>query len=261
MMHLTGFDLFAWAGGFIGHVVLLFVLLVRGRARSFPFFTAYIAEQILSTSVAYFIFYHDPFRVYQTSFWGFEGLEEILQLCVFYEIALHVFRPTGVWAQDVKKTLLSLVAVSVVVDALLTWLAQPETPRVIQRIVLRSNLFAALLMSELLVGMVVLSATVGLPWKTHVSRIAHGVGIYSIVSVAVFITDNFIGIHRGDHTGREIERFRYLVYLVCEVYWIVMLWAEAPAPRELPAAMKMQIYTLNRQVENDLRRIRTWRQH
>jgi hypothetical protein len=50
-----------------------------------------------------------------------------------------------------------------------------------------------------------------------------------------------------------------MTYLGCEVYWIVTLWQEPPAPRELPEAMRTKIYTLQKQVERDLEKIREWR--
>jgi hypothetical protein len=52
-----------------------------------------------------------------------------------------------------------------------------------------------------------------------------------------------------------------LVFLACEAYWIAMLWKKAPEPRELPEAMRAQIYTLQKQVERDLARIRAWRKN
>ena len=260
-MHLSGFDVFAWAAALIGHLILVTVLVVRDRVRTFPFFTAYIVEQISSAILQYFVFYHLSFHTFQYSFWSWGILDEILQLLVLYEIAVHIFCPTGTWASDVRKTLMGLVAASAVVAILLAWLAHPEAPNGIQRFILRSNFFSAMLMSELFVGTVMLSVTVGLPWKTHVARIAQGLGTYSIVRVAIAIAVNFVGLHPHGYFYKDMSHLEYFTYLACEGYWIVTLWAEAPAPRELPEIMRIQIYSLNRWVENDLIRIRAWRRN
>lgn len=254
-MHLSGFDLFAWAASSVGQVVLLVVLFVRRRAWSFPIFTLYFLSQICTTTSAYFIFYRCSLRTFQYFFWSTGLLDQALQLLVLFEVALHVFRPTGVWARDVLKTFIGMTGASVMVALLLTWLAHPIAPRPIQTLVLRSDFFSAALMSELLVVMVALSATVGLPWKTHVARIAQGLGTFSIVSVGIGIAA--IVARRG--TYHHLSYLRDITYLVCEAFWIVMLWAEAPAPRELPEKMKMQIYSLQRHLEDDLIRIRAWR--
>jgi len=97
-----------------------------------------------------------------------------------------------VWARDVRTTFAGMVCASVIVALLLTWLAHPSAPFAIQTFILRSNLFSAALMSELFVGMVVLSSIAGLPWKTHVARIAQGFGAYSIFCVAKGIVVNYI---------------------------------------------------------------------
>jgi hypothetical protein len=260
-MQLSGFDRFAWAASFTGQILILAVLLLRRRARNFPIFTLYILEGIVTTVVGFFVFYHLPFSTYQHVYWSSGLLDEALQLLVVYEIAVHIFCPTGVWARDVRKTFISLAGASVVIALLLTWLAHPVAPKWIQTFILRSDFFSAALMSELFVGMVILSATVGLPWKTHVARIAQGLGTYSLICVGLDIIANLVGLNRGRHTFTQLDHLKSLTWIACELYWVVMLWVEAPAPRELPEAMRNQIYTLQRQVENDLVRIRAWRKH
>jgi len=258
-MHLTGFDRFVWAATFCGHLVLLFVLFVRGRAHSFPAFTAYIAEKIATTIVLYLVLRHFAFATYRSCYWSLYIVDEILQLLVFYELAAKVFCPTGTWGRDVRATFLGLVGASALVSLLLTWLAYPAAPLEIQTFILRSNFFSAALMSQLFVGMVVLSSTAGLPWKNHAARIAQGLGAYSIVCVAKDIIINYVGLSQHARLYNQMSHLRILTYLGCEVFWIVMLWLEAPAPRDLPKSTRMQIYKLHKQVEYDLTRIRTWR--
>lgn len=260
-MHPSGFALFVWATSFLGQILTLLVLLVRGRARAFPIFTAYMVEEIVTAVVTYIVFIHYPLSTYQHVYWSLGIVDELLQLCVVYEIAVHVFCPTGVWARDIRRTFVGLVCGSVAVALLLTWLAHPAAPRPIQTFILRSNFFSAALMSELFVSMVVLSATVGLPWKTHAARIAQGLGTYSIVCLGLDIVANVVGLAQGGHTYTELSHVRSVTWIACEAYWVVMLWVAAPVPRELPEAMRIQIYTLQRQVENDLIRIRAWRRN
>lgn len=47
-------------------------------------------------------------------------------------------------------------------------------------------------MSELFVGMLSLSVTVGLPWKSHTTRIACGLGIYSGICVLIETTKSVV---------------------------------------------------------------------
>ena len=258
-MHLSGFDQFAWVAASIGQVVLLFILWRRGRAQIFPFFTLFLAQEAAASVILYLIHAHYSTWTYAYSYWAEGFVDEILQLLVVYEIARHVFRPTGVWARDVRPTVVGISCVSILVAFLLSLTDHPVTKTRIVAFVMRTDFFSSALMSELFVGMVVLSITVGLPWKTHVARIAQGLGAFCLVSVGIDILEGFVGIRRGSHAYAALSHAVICTYIACEAYWSVMLWAEAPAPRQLPPAMRIQIYTLQRQVENDLRRIRAWR--
>ena len=144
-MHLSGFDLFAWAAIFLGQLLILFVLFVRRRAKSFPLFTTLIAEQTVATAVKYVVFLNFSFRAYQDCYWTLGIVDEVLQLFVWYEIAVHVFCPTDVWARDVHRTFLGMVGGSVIVALLLAWLAHPFAARPIQVFILRSNFFSCTL--------------------------------------------------------------------------------------------------------------------
>ena len=214
-MQLSGFDRFLWAAGFSGHVLVLAVLIIRRRASSFPIFTAFIAASIGKTVILYFVFYHLSFRTYRECYWSLNVADEILQLFVVYEVAAHIFRPMGVWARDVHRTFWGASGVAIAVALLLTWLAQPATRYPIQTFIVRSDFFSAVLMTELFVTMVVLSASAGLPWKTHVARIAQGLGAYSIVCVATATIVNFVGLNNH---GQLYNQFSHLEALTS--YWV-----------------------------------------
>jgi hypothetical protein len=54
-MHLTGLDFLLWAASFVGQSALLFVLWFRRRALAFPFFTTYIASNVVRTMALYLV--------------------------------------------------------------------------------------------------------------------------------------------------------------------------------------------------------------
>jgi len=258
-MNLSVFDRCAWVAGSCGQVLLILVLWIRHRAKSFPVFTVYVVWSVLSSIVLYVALFHESQRVYFYTYWYTVFIDEALQLLVFYELAVHVFCPTGSWASDVRRTFFGLAGASTLLAFLLSWLAHPVARLPIQIFLLRSNFFSAVLLSELFVGSMVLSITAGLPWKTHVARIAQGLGAYSLICAAKDIASTYVGIGQDTHIFSELGRLQVLAYVTCEVYWIVMLWQEAPAPRELPEAVRKKLYTLQKQVEDDLNRIRKWR--
>jgi hypothetical protein len=260
-MNLSGVQGFLWAAAFVAECLLLAVLLLRRRADSFPAFNIQIVFNVASSIVLYSL----ALRLgvgswpYFLTYLPLACVDEAIQLVVFYELAVHVFCPTGVWARDVRRAFLRLIVASCVLALGLSMAASPSTANRYQTFLLHSNLFTSILMSELFVGMMVLSATAGLPWKTHVARIAQGFGAFALISFALDAMKSYLGHVDGSDVYMNLSNGVKFAYLGCAGYWIVTLWQDAPAPRELPDAVLMQIYTLQRRVENDLLHIRNWR--
>jgi hypothetical protein len=259
-MHLAGVDLFFWAASFLGHIVLLFVLWRRHRAKLFPFFTTLILTNILRTITLYVVVRQGTKDSYFYTYWSLAVLDTILQLCIAYEMASHVFRPLGVWTSDVRKTFSWPLGLSVILACGLSWLASPPTRSVTQAFMIKTNFFVAAWMSELFVGMVALSARLKRPWNTHVAAISKGFGVYSLVDVVIETGHTYFGVRESVQSYTAWSHVRIAVYLGCLLYWIVALWRNAPPSLQLPEKMRAQLFTLQRSLEYDLQSLRSRRE-
>jgi hypothetical protein len=259
-MHLTGLDLLLWAASFFGHVALLVVLFLRRRARTFPLFTTFICANILRTISLYLIARFGTKAAYFYTYWYLAIFDVVLQLGVVYELASGIFRPLGVWTKDIRRSFIGLGCLSVAVAAALAWLASPSTRMWMQSVMIRGNLFSAALMSELFVSMIALSVTVGLPWKTHITRIAQGLGVYSIIDVLVEAAHSYFGLGRDTRAYEALSHMRIAVYLACTLYWIIMLWREEPQSRDLPDQMRKDLLSLQERAEYRLQNLRSRRE-
>ncbi len=258
-MHLSHLGSFFWLSGLAGHVMLLFVLLYRGRTRSFPLFTALIAANILKTTMLYLIYPRAQTGysyAYFYTYWGFAVLDVLLQLAVAYEIASHVFRPVGVWASDLRTHLIWLILFSLCVAAALAWLSAPRTHGSREAIVIRGSLFSAALLAELFVGMIGLSVTAGLPWKTHVARIAQGLGTYSLFCIVLEAGDSYFGMANGTTASMILTDTRMTVYLLCLSYWIVTLYRQQPQQERLPVEIGSYLILFRKQTAATLETLR-----
>jgi hypothetical protein len=258
-MHLNGVDFFFWAASFLGHLVLAVVLWTRHRVKEFPFFTALIANNIVRTVVLYLVFRYGTQASYFYTYWSLALLDVAVQLCIIYEIAGAVFRPVGVWARDVRSSVVWLVGGSIALAAGVTSLASPPTRMWLQTVMIKGNFFSAALISELFVCMVALSVTVGLPWKTHVAAVAQGLGVYSVIDILVETAHSYLGVARDTQTYVALSHVRIAVYLVCLTYWIVMLWRDAPQALRIPEEMRTQLFALQGKMECGLRSLRSGR--
>ena len=256
-MHLTGLDFFFWAVSFLGNLGLLFVLWHRRRAKSFPLFTALITLNVVRTIVLYFVLKLGTKENYFYTYWSLALLDTALQLGVVYEIASRVFRPVGVWARDVRDSFIWMVGLSATVALGLSWLASPPARTWRESFVTKGTLFAAALISELFVLMMALSISARLPWKTHVAKIAQGLGAYSLVSLLIETGHSYFGVGREVRAFVFLSHIRIAAYVACVAYWAVMLWRKEQPSREMTQEMRERLFTLQRRVEYDLQDLRS----
>ena len=254
-MPVSSFDLILWAAGFLNLAILLGILLFRKRIQQFPVFTALISFSLIRSCVLFVVLTKYP-NLYFAFYWSLAALDALLGFAILYESASLVFRPTGVWAQDVKATLWALLFVSIAVGLSITLAAAPVTRHPAQTYILRGKFLSATLMTELCVGMMALSVHAGLAWKTHVARICQGLGFYSAVCVVSDAVLNLRGIHGGSVLYKNFSHFRILVYNGCLIFWTASLLRKAPQAREMPEAVHKQLLLLQMRLGADLDRLR-----
>jgi hypothetical protein len=256
-MHLSGIDLLFWLLGFLENLGLLVVLVYRRRAERFPFFTALITLNVIRTIVLYLVLRYSTRDGYFYSYWSLSVLDTILQLCVVYEVASRVFRPLDVWAHDVRSSFVWLLGLSLSVAFLLTWLASPPARTWMQSFTTKGNLFTAALQSELFVAMMALSIHVRLPWRTHVAKIAQGLGAYSLLGVLIETGHSYFGVGRELPTFIVLSHVRMAAYLVCVNYWVISLWRKERPVRTMTPEMREKMFTLQMLLEYDLDDLRS----
>ena len=258
-MHLARIDFLLWAGGLVAHLTLLAVLITRSRARVFPIFTSLISMNVAKTVILYMIVLnHGSKHTYLFAYCSFAVADVFLQIGVVYELALHTFCPVGKWVPEVWDNFLWASGICVTVAIALSCLPRiPMSHPWILSQLTRVNFFSSMLMSELFVGMIVLSITVGLPWKPHTARIAQGLGSYSLVCVFIEAANSYPVRFHGEAQSSALNHLRLTIYLIIVGYWIVSLWLDAPAARELPEKMRAQLMILHQTLEFSLIKLRT----
>ena len=256
-MRLSGLDFLFWAAGLAANAALLFVLVYRNRARTFPIFTALIALNVIRTIVLYLVQRLASHGTYFTSYWSLTALDTVLQFGIVYEIAAIVFRPAGTWARDVRLRFVALLFPCIGIALALSWLDSPPSRTWVQAAVARGNLCAESLMSELFVLMLALSISAGLPWKTHVARIAQGLGTYSLVSLALQTGQSYFGVDRQFPMYVSLSHIRMIAYLGCVSYWIATLWVQVEQALPMSDELRKSLFALQARVAYDLKILHT----
>jgi hypothetical protein len=245
-------DFFFWAAALVGEVLLLAVLVARRRIHQMPFFSAFVASNVVETVTLFCILRYGAKTAYFNAYWSFAFLGAALKLAVLYEVANNVFRPAGVWARDVRGRIVLLACASVLIAVVLAWTASPPAKTPLASFIIRANLFSAVLLSMLFATILATSSRVGLAWRNHVWHVALGLGVYSMASFLVEGLHSYFGV--ADHTAsyKALSRIRIVVYLLSLSYWVVMLWFAEPNRQPVTPAMRARLFALRGQVARDL---------
>lgn len=226
-----------WASGFCELLVLLFVLLVRRRWHTFPFFTSYIVFQTLETVALYSIHRWSRGRVYFWAYWIGALLDLFLQLCVVFELTRIVLKPTGTWVRDARKMFFLLGITGAVIAAAVSFGVNPTLPSTLDNWIEKGNLFSAMLNAQLFFAMGLTSSRLGLAWRHHVMGIATGWMLWASVGLLVEAAYSYLG---PNWHGFVLDNALIVSFQTATIYWIINLWL--PEPRERTISPQLQRY-------------------
>jgi hypothetical protein len=241
-----------WAAGFLGHVALLFVLMFRRRWREFPLFTGYISFQAALTPVLFAIYKYGSSMWYSRVYWCSDVIDFALQLGVVFEVARIVLKPTGTWLRDARKQFFLGGAAGVLLAGFLAWILTPPARSTLDRLEMKGNLFAALLVCELFLLISMTASRLGLGWRSHVMSIEQGFAGWIVVAV---LTETLHGYFGSLHYFYILEYVHMFVYLGALAYWMVQLWRPEPDRRPIAPELRDYIVALHHRVEYDLGKI------
>jgi hypothetical protein len=209
-----------WTAGFLGHLVLLGVLIVRGRAQRFPFFTLLILFYLLRSLTILLLLGHlAPPGVHLASL-VFDVTDLLLECAVLTQLVLAGLGPLD----RLHRILLPLLLV--VSAALIVTHLVPVSHYYTRAAPLLLHYYLAVFMLEWSLVLFFLLRSLGLTWRSHVATITFGFGIYA---AALLFAGGYFS------NGRELREyiffsyFRICIYLLVLLWWIVTLWRQDPS--------------------------------
>ena len=236
-----------WMAGLLGHLLLLLVLIVRGRVTRFPLFTLLIVFYIARTAIPQMSFTHTlgP-TTFLWLFWGFEIGDILLRALVLGELLWIAFRPTTIPGTRV----IAWSAVAVALAGALAMAIGPSHPPVqamlAWSIFTKGNLAVAFLSLLVLAMLLFTRATTGLAPRSHVLAIAGGLAFYAFIFLLLQAIRLWGTGQPSPHGSGQLSYFRYWMrasaagaYFAVVVFWIFSLWFDdrpaTPAPELIEA--------------------------
>lgn len=248
-MKLASLDTVLWLASFVMELVLLVVLVGRGRWRQFPVFATWIAFEASLSVAMYWLYVRDLGVWYSRVYWFGLWPEFALELGVIFEIARIVLRPTGTWVRDARGFFFTAALGGGAVAALLSWWITPAHSGY-SAWDLRGNLFTSLVVCEIFAAMSMTANRLGLGWRNHVMALGQGLTAWSSVMVLTTALQSYFG-HQYYH---DFSRARIFVYLGAMAWIAVQLWRPEPERQPISEELQKYILALHRRVEYDLQR-------
>jgi hypothetical protein len=209
-----------WTAGFLGHLLLLGVLIVRGRAQRFPFFTLLILFYLLRSLTILLLLGHlAPPGLHLASL-VFDVTDLLLECAVLTQLVFAGLTPLDT-LHRVLLPLLLVASAALVVTHLV-----PVSHYYTRAAPLLLHYYLAVFMLEWALVLFFLLRSLGLTWHSHVAAITFGFGVYS---AALLFAGGYFS------NGRELREyvffsyFRIAIYLLVVLWWIVTLWRPDPS--------------------------------
>jgi hypothetical protein len=133
-------------------------------------------------------------------------------------MALLLFRLRGKWIPGAKPVFKIGTAVATVLAVALTLLAHPQAPTSMWSWLIRGNLFAAVLTTELAFAVIVTAFFLGLSWRQWVTGMAIGLVPRFFVTVLVEGAHTYFGV---GPLYKGLDHVRMYAEIAALVYWIV----------------------------------------
>lgn len=251
-MNFTIMDNLFWAAGFIGHVALLSILVLRGRWRTFPVFTSLIAYQAMVTVVLFSASRLGGENAYDGVYWTAAAGSFGFQLGMIYEIARIVLRPTGSWVRDARRSFLLWSGLGVLVALGAAWAVTPAASSSLSTLEVRGVLFTSLLTCEVFLAMSAAANRLGLLWRSHVMALGQGLTVWALIALMSDAAHIALGWNRD---FAVLDYIRMLFYLGALGFWIVAFWLPERKRAPLSSDMREYLVALHSRVQYDLERL------
>ena len=241
-------ELILWAVGTMSQVVLLYVLLVKRRARLFPIFSCFIGFEILKALVLYVLYRLGSRHEYAIVYWLLEIPDYALQMGLLFEIALDILRPGGQWVRDARKSFLLWGSVGLVTAAVIAMFIGPPEAKGLDLWNVRTSVFTSLLISGLFISLSASANRLGLQRRSYIFALGLGLTIWAFSS----LVENFSSMVSGSAAEAVFSQIRMWVYCGACLYWSWVFWW--PEKERAPLRPE-QLVALHERVQYDLDRV------
>jgi len=245
-MQLTHWDVVLWISGYVGNICLMTVLLVKRRYKTFPWFTLFMANELIQDPLLALIQHYGSGKQYGYTYWSLDILDSLLLIFVIFELARVVTKTIDEHRGVFRAHELLWVGAALLLMGVMCWILLPSLPDASPIVALAFKAATASTVIMLgLTGYVSLAVFFyGVRFRVHAAAITYGLTAYVLTRMLVYV-----GVVNASSLDFQEKLLRWSkpLYILMLFVWSLMLWLEEPK-RKLSTEMHALI-TRKRSIE------------
>jgi hypothetical protein len=220
---LSSWQAWNWIIGFLGYILLMTVLVVRKRYRTFPWFTFLLAQEIAQTIVLFTVHRSCSARTYSYTYWSFEILEAAVRVGVLFELARITARLLRENASERLRALMNAIVIAAAIcGGVVIGMHVSGTLMVVTAV--KISLCTSILSGLLVFSFVLTTFFEGVRSRIHSQALAYGMFFYFSGKLAAEMGLLF----GGTHLWFRLQSYTQPLYIVCLFAWSAILWHDEP---------------------------------
>jgi hypothetical protein len=239
-MEVSHWDIILWISGYVGNICLMAVLLAKRRYQAFPWFTFFLANELVQDPLLALIAHYGSAKHYFFAYWSLDVLDSLFLVFVIFELAKAVTRVI-----DQNKSLFRshdafwLVAV-LLITGVSCWVLGPSLPKPIVTLAFKAATMTSIIMCGLIVYVFLAAFFYGLRFRVHAVAIAYGLTAYVLIRMLVYVAVLNTG---SAEVWEWLSRWSKPLYILMLFGWSLMLWLEEPNRKVSPEMHSMILRT------------------
>lgn len=224
-MELGHWDIILWISGYVGNICLMAVLCAKKRYKAFPWFTMFLANELVQDPLLALIAGYGSAKHYFYAYWSLDVLDSLFLVFVIFELAKAVIRAINDNEGVFRPLEMQWVAAALLLGGIACWIFLPSLPRPIVTLAFKAATTSTVIMCGLTCYVFLAIFFYGVRFRVHAAAIAYGLTAYVLTRMLVYVAVLNTG---STEVWEWLARWSKPLYILMLFGWSLMLWLEEP---------------------------------
>jgi hypothetical protein len=224
-MELTRWDIVLWISGYVGNICLMAVLIAKRRYKNFPWFTVFLANELIQDPLLALIHRYGSVRQYGYTYWLLDLLDSLILIVVIFELSRAITRAIDENRGVFRPREVFWLVVVLLVIGVMCWVYGPSMPKLVVTLALKAATMSTVIMFGLTGYVFLVAFFYGVRFRVHAVAITYGLTAYVLTRMVVYFS--VMGSPSAE-LWEQLARWSKPVYALTLFVWSFMLWLDEP---------------------------------